>query len=95
MRARASSSHAGSSGSRSLSHGGDSAIKRPRTMVLAMVMELEPDYVVNSRLYMQHMLRRGSPFREVYTEIRRSGVAWRYPIEPYERIDRAPSRSRH
>jgi hypothetical protein len=54
----------------------------------AMIVQLEPKYVVSSRLYIDHLLQPGSPLLKDYTKIGVSGVAWNHPIQLYRRTDR-------
>lgn len=58
----------------------------------AMVMQLRPDYVVNSRAYIAHLLREDSPFLEEYEEIARWGRIWGEPVLIYKRRDSSQPR---
>lgn len=50
-----------------------------------MIMEIKPDFVVNSRFYLFNLLRAGSPFLEEYEETARFGRVWGEPILIYKR----------
>lgn len=56
----------------------------------AIIVELRPDYVVNSRAYLAHLFRDDSQFLREYVEIAALGKVWGEPLLIYERRDRRP-----
>ncbi|MDO8632870.1 MAG: hypothetical protein Q7R41_20495 [Phycisphaerales bacterium] len=56
----------------------------------AMILELRPDFVVNSRAYLARLFRDDSQFLHEYVEIAALGKIWGEPLLIYERRDRRP-----
>jgi hypothetical protein len=52
---------------------------------IALVMALEPDYLVNSLAFSANLLRSDSPFRKAYSVIKRFPRVWGMPIVVFER----------
>jgi hypothetical protein len=55
-----------------------------------MVHELKPEFVVNSRGYMAHLLAEGHPFLDEYERVWEGARVWREPIVAYRRIAADP-----
>lgn len=53
----------------------------------AMITELRPEYVVNSRTYLSHLFREGSPFLEDYVQLAELGKVWGEPLLIFGRRD--------
>jgi hypothetical protein len=67
------------------SHAGRRRMPANNIVPSPMITRLKPEYVVNSKLYIDHLLRPRFGLLKVYTYIGTSGTAWNYPIELYQR----------